>query len=397
MSEKYRINIGNSWLNPDESNICDLESALSAAVSIDHLGWAEEIQKQIVIYDANKIRQRLNSDTNEPQTRNLLSEWNWVWEHGPGVMVIKNAFLDHSLLDEVNGVFNDIIEQEKTQSHGDHFAAGGANARIWNALEKLCLHSPELFVRYYANDMVDFVSHAWMGPGYQVTSQVNCVYPGGKAQSAHRDYHLGFMSANQAAGYPLHAHRLTPALTLQGAIAQVDMPLESGPTLFLPHSQKFMNGYLVANKPEFQEYFNTHHVQLPLSKGDAVFFNPALLHAAGNNVSDGIQRIANLLQISSAFGRAMESVDRTKMSIQAYPAFRDAKQKKVLSDIEIGYAIAACAEGYAFPTNLDKDPPLSGLAPPSQADTLRQALSENWTVDKFKQHLHEWDQRRRSA
>ena len=32
------------------------------------------------------------------------------------------------------------------------------------------------------------------------------------------------------------------------------------------------------SRPDFQEYFQAHHVQLPLRKGDAVFFNPALFH-----------------------------------------------------------------------------------------------------------------------
>ena len=48
--------------------------------------------------------------------------------------------------------------------------------------------------------------------------------------------------------------------------------------------------------------------------GRAAFFNPALFHAAGNNRSADIRRMANLLQVSSAYGRAMESVDRAKMS-----------------------------------------------------------------------------------
>ena len=53
-------------------------------------------------------------------------------------------------------------------------------------------------------------------------------------------------------------------------------------------------------------------MQLPLPKGDAAFFNPALFHGAGTNVSRDIQRVANLLQVSSAFGRAMETVDRDR-------------------------------------------------------------------------------------
>jgi len=47
-----------------------------------------------------------------------------------------------------------------------------------------------------------------------------------------------------------------------------------------------------------------------LSKGDGIFFNPALLHAAGHNRSADIRRMANLLQVSSAIGRCMETVDR---------------------------------------------------------------------------------------
>ena len=96
-------------------------------------------------------------------------------------------------------------------------------------------------------------------------------------------------------------------LTLQGAIAHCDMPIETGPTLYLPFSQSYLPGYLATARPEFRDYFDKHHVQLPLAKGDAVFFNPALFHAAGTNRSKDVRRIANLLQVSSAFGRAMET------------------------------------------------------------------------------------------
>ena len=140
--------------------------------------------------------------------------------------------------------------------------------------------------------------HAWLGPGYQVTAQANVVRPGGKAQTVHRDYHLGFMDSAQAAAHPAQVHLLSPHLTLQGAVAHVDMPVESGPTLYLPHSQKYSHGYLAYWLPEFQDYFVANHIQLPLAKGDLVWFNPALMHAAGTNVSADIQRVATLLQVS---------------------------------------------------------------------------------------------------
>jgi ectoine hydroxylase-related dioxygenase (phytanoyl-CoA dioxygenase family) len=176
-------------------------------------------------------------------------------------------------------------------------------------------------------------------------------------------------------------------LTLQGAVAHVDMPLESGPTLYLPHSQKFRHGYLVAEREDFRACFAERRVQLPLRQGDVVFFNPALLHAAGTNQSADIQRMANLLQVSSAFGRAMESVDRQRMVLALYPALQSLQQSGALSGAEVDRVLAASAEGYAFPTNLDRDPPLGGLAPMSPQRWVRRALDEGWTAERLGAHL----------
>ena len=44
-----------------------------------------------------------------------------------------------------------------------------------------------------------------------------------------------------------------------------------------------------------------------------MFFSPGLMHGAGENVSSDINRLANLVQVSSSFGRAMETVDRISM------------------------------------------------------------------------------------
>jgi ectoine hydroxylase-related dioxygenase (phytanoyl-CoA dioxygenase family) len=154
---------------------------------------------------------------------------------GPGVIVLRRAFADVSAVDAASAVFRDIIAQQRANNAtgGDHFAKPGANDRIWNALEKLCLRAPETFAAYYANEMLALVSEAWLGPAYQFTSQVNVVNPGGAAQTAHNDYHLGFMTSAQMERYPAHVHRLSPVLTLQGAVAHTEMPVESGPTLYL--------------------------------------------------------------------------------------------------------------------------------------------------------------------
>jgi ectoine hydroxylase-related dioxygenase (phytanoyl-CoA dioxygenase family) len=279
---------------------------------------------------------------------------------------------------------------------GDHFAKPGANDRVWNALEKLAVRDPDVFVDYYANDVIALVSRAWLGPSYQVTSQVNVVNPGGQAQTVHRDYHLGFQANAVAEQYPAHVHRLSPVLTLQGAVAHSDMPVETGPTQYLPHSQKYEPGYLAWRRPEFREHFEANFVQLPLAKGDAAFFNPALFHAAGTNRSTDIRRMANLLQVSSAFGRAMESVDRETMSNAVFPALLAAKAAGVDAP-SLANAVAACAEGYPFPTNLDRDQPADGLAPLSQAQLLTRAVEESWEPTRLREQLIAYARRRRTG
>jgi ectoine hydroxylase-related dioxygenase (phytanoyl-CoA dioxygenase family) len=222
------------------------------------------------------------------------------------------------------------------------------------------------------------------------------VNPGGKAQVAHRDYHLGFMSEEQSLAYPAHVHRLSPVMTLQGAVAHCDMPVITGPTMYLPHSQKYAPGYIAFHQPEFTAYFDEHFVQLPLRKGDAAFFNPALFHGAGTNQSADVRRMANLLQVSSAFGRAMETVDRTSMCRALYPVLLDLASRGA-DERTLRNAVAASAEGYAFPTNLDRDQPIGGLAPETQADLVWRALQAEWDLDALNAQLTAQAERHTSA
>jgi ectoine hydroxylase-related dioxygenase (phytanoyl-CoA dioxygenase family) len=348
---------------------------------------AAAVEHNVPVYDAGELR-------DDPETAAELAH---ALADGPGIVVLERAFPDPAVVDRATAVFDALISEQRASGTavGDHFAVPGANDRVWNALEKTALRDPEAFAEYYADDALALVARAWLGPGYQVTSQINVVNPGGTAQTAHRDYHLGFLSNEAAAAYPAHVHRLSPALTLQGAVAHCDMPVESGPTMYLPHSQKYEPGYLAWRLPEFRAYFEAHHVQLPLAKGDAVFFNPALFHAAGTNRSADIRRMANLLQISSAFGRAMETVDREAVVDAVYPVLLKRKAEGVGARW-LEQVVAASAEGYPFPTNLDRDPPDDGLAPPSQADVVRRALREEWTPEALRAELRAGRARRES-
>ena len=376
------------YYSVDDCRIDEFKELISQPLDSSDLHFASRVEDNVPVYNAADVQAALAVPIDR---RALMAEWATVLGDLSGIVVLKGAVPDLAAIDGATSVFETIIKEEHAASSGgDHFGERGANDRIWNSLQKLCLRDPKVFVRYFACPAVAAISEAWLGPWYQMTTQVNLVRPGGKAQICHRDYHLGFMTETQAQSFPERSHVLSPNLTLQGAVAHCDMPVESGPTKLLPNSQRYGPGYVATLLPEFREVFENHHVQLPLAKGDGLFFNPATFHAAGENCSTDIDRMANLMQIGSAMGRTLEQVDRTEMVRQLFPALRGLG----LNGAERAAAIGAAAEGYPFPTNLDTDPPIGGLASESQAELLARALDERMSQEDFDRELDENQARR---
>ena len=378
------ITASRAWIEDADCRLDEFRALVLRTTDQTHYPHADDVRDGVLVYSAGSLA--------AADRRAVQSELIHALADGPGVVIIEAAF-DTGVVDRATAAFDELIALQRAEgtAAGDHFGKPGANDRVWNAAQKLALHAPEVFAEYYSNDALALVSQAWLGPRYQVTSQVNVVNPGGAAQVPHRDYHLGFVSADQLAAYPAHLHRMSAALTLQGAVAHGDMPVESGPTMLLPHSQLFAGGYIAFYRPEFIEFFAEHHVQLPLRKGDAVFFNPALYHGAGENKSAGIHRMANLLQVSSPFGRAMESLDRTAMVNAVYPALQTMHER---GRHDVLNAVVATAEGYPFPTNLDRDQPIGSLAPASQVDVVLDALASNSTPEQLNTALRDLNERR---
>ena len=382
------------WFTADDCRLEDFRAVVETTTDLAEYPCADEVRENVLVYGS-----RLRDSVATPGgRRDVQAELARALTDGPGIVVFAGAFPDTGVVDQATAVFEAMIAEQKAAGvvGGDHFATPGANDRVWGALDKFAVRDPEAFVAYYGNDVIALVSEAWLGRGYQLTSQVNVVNPGGQAQVAHRDYHLGFMSEEQALAYPAHVHRLSPVMTLQGAVAHCDMPVETGPTMYLPHSQKYAPGYVAFHQPEFTAYFDEHFVQLPLQKGDAAFFNPALFHGAGTNRSADVRRMANLLQVSSAFGRAMETVDRTAMCRALFPALL-ALRDGGADERTLRHVVAASAEGYAFPTNLDRDQPIGGLAPETQAELVWRALQAGWPLEDLDRELTAQAERHASA
>ena len=106
-----------------------------------------------------------------------------VFGAGPGVVVMRDAVAP-DVIERATAAFESLIAQEKADglARSDHFATPGANDQVWNAMEKLAVADPKIFVDYYAFEALELVSTAWLGPAYQVTSQLNVVNPSGVSQ-----------------------------------------------------------------------------------------------------------------------------------------------------------------------------------------------------------------------
>lgn len=333
--------------------------------------------------------------TNAEISEQLQDEWYHILLHGPGVFVIQGFFRHPTLIDDANAAYAAIIAKETAQSNGfakgDHFANAATNDRIWNSFSKHCLQDPASFLQYYSNPLFRSVCEAYLGPAYRITAQVNVVKPGGKAQVCHRDFHMGFQTAATASKWPKGMHIASQLLTLQGAVAHTDMPVESGPTRLLPYSQLLESGYLAYRNEDFQKYFLDNYISLPLQKGDAIFFNPALFHAAGGNLTSDFERSANLIQVSSAFGKPMEYIERIPLVQHSWQLLQEKFREEGLSD-GVETFLQAVTEGYPFPTNLDRRPPApSGMAPESETDILRRGLQEGWSVEQAVEALRDVD------
>ena len=379
-------------LTPADVRLEDFAAVLEQTTDLAAYPHAERVEQNVLVYDSDRLRA---ATTTESGRDDVSAELVRALTDGPGVVVFEAAFPDHAVVDRVTAAFDEIIAEEDAAggAHGDHFAAPGANSRVWNALEKLAVQAPEAFVDYYANDIIALASTSWLGPAYQVTSQVNVVRPGGEGAGAAPRLPPRLPDRRRRRALPDPRARVVAGADAAGRRgAQRHAARERADPLPAATRSSTCPATSAWRRDDFKAHFAEHHVQLPLRKGDAGFFNPALFHGAGTNVSADIQRMANLLQVSSAFGRAMEKVDRARVVNAVYPALRASG----LGADALANAVAASAEGYPFPTNLDLDQPVDGLTPVTQAELVHRALAEGWEPAALTAAIEDYAARRRT-
>ena len=147
------------WLSPDDCRVEDLQ-ALVVPTELRDYPHAAEVVDNVLVYDCDRLRR----DSATPEGRLAVqAEITRALMDGPGLTVYKGAFPEVSVVDLATEAFFAMVEEQHASGAvaGDHFAKPGANDRVWNALEKLAVREPEVFVRYYANEVLELVATAW--------------------------------------------------------------------------------------------------------------------------------------------------------------------------------------------------------------------------------------------
>jgi hypothetical protein len=133
-----------------------------------------QVDHGVPIYDCAVLRAEIGRTGTARRVRDELTG---VLLDGPGIFVLAGAF-DPAVVDRASTEFQAMIDQQHAEERavGDHYAKPGANDRVWNAIEKLAVAAPDVFVDYYANDMVALAAEAWLGPN-ALASSAGSVYP----------------------------------------------------------------------------------------------------------------------------------------------------------------------------------------------------------------------------
>ena len=122
-----------AYLSPQDCNLEQFTQQVERQLIAQDVPQAHDIQSNVPIYDINRLD--LTGDTQA-----LRATWTDVLRNTAGALALKNAYGDTSCIDAATVIYDQIIADEKAASGGkaDHFAAAGANDRIWNSAQKLC-------------------------------------------------------------------------------------------------------------------------------------------------------------------------------------------------------------------------------------------------------------------
>ena len=93
--------------------------------------------------------------------------------------------------------------------------------------------------------------------------------------------------------------------------------------------------------------------------------------------------MANLVQVSSAFGKPMETIDTTNIVKACYARMQELHQEQGISADARGAPDDGRPRATPSPATSTSPRPRAAWRPDSQLDLLRQALAEGWPAEQL--------------
>ena len=193
--------IQDPWYREADCSVADFAASIEDGADPGSLQLACDVQRGIPIYDCAALRATLDDPVARPR---LLGEWLGVLMDGAGVFALRGAFSGSAAIDEATAIFEAMIVEERERGIGgaDHFAKPGANDGSGTRWRSSASGRPRSSraTRQCLSRCGRGVARAALSG--HVTDQ--CRSTRGQAQEAHRDYHLGFQTVEEAQRYPGH-------------------------------------------------------------------------------------------------------------------------------------------------------------------------------------------------
>ena len=94
---KDNVDNTSAYYGPDACDLGEFTALIGQATRCAQVPQAAAIEKNIPIYDMAHLRPALDDDRTR---RGIMAEWAWVLRSGAGVVALKGAYADTTVLDE---------------------------------------------------------------------------------------------------------------------------------------------------------------------------------------------------------------------------------------------------------------------------------------------------------
>lgn len=260
---------------------------------------------------------------------------------------------------KIKNFFNDIIINKVSESI-DYLSSKKGHAfepraiRLWNFYSDLSQYDIKTWIDYFGDKNLYNLLSLWMGAYLRYSAQVNILKKGYLGHWIHQDYPVGLYSKDFVKKLSPVQYQSIQHFSLQVLIAHDEMTPSNGALKVLPASQLWSQAQIINfSSNSFTEFFNTECHEICMSPGDALFYNPHLIHCTGD-LNDGEQRRAALILATSPFLVPMEKTNFSCIQEQLDPYLKSQLVMNKISKEDVKRLLQISSDPCQFPMTFSK-------------------------------------------